>query len=43
MKSGPHEVSTPRVRHLDAALRDEGDLVVLPIIITEVLQARLKT
>ena len=30
--------STPHVRRLDAALRDEEDLAVLPIIITEVLQ-----
>ena len=30
--------STPHVRRLDAALGDEEDLAVLPIIITEVLQ-----
>lgn len=30
--------STPHVLRLDAALRDEDDLSVLPIIITEVLQ-----
>jgi hypothetical protein len=30
--------STPHVRRLDTALRDEEDLAVLPIIITEVLQ-----
>lgn len=29
---------TPHVERLDAALRDEEDLAVLPIIITEVLQ-----
>ena len=31
-------VSRPHVRRLDAALRDEEDLAVIPIIITEVLQ-----
>jgi predicted nucleic acid-binding protein len=30
--------SNPHVRRLDAALRDEDDLAILPIIITEVLQ-----
>ena len=30
--------STPHVRRLDAALRNEEDVAVLPIIITEVLQ-----
>jgi predicted nucleic acid-binding protein len=30
--------SSPHVRRLDAALRDEDDLAILPIIITEVLQ-----
>jgi hypothetical protein len=30
--------STPHVQRLDDALRDEEDLVVLPIIITEVLE-----
>jgi predicted nucleic acid-binding protein len=31
-------VSTPHTQRLDALLRDEEDLAVLPIIITEVLQ-----
>ncbi len=31
-------VEAPHVAHLDAALRDEEDLAVLPIIVTEVLQ-----
>ncbi len=31
-------VSTPHVERLDAALEDEEDVAVLPIIITEVLQ-----
>jgi len=30
--------STPHVERLDAALQDEEDLAVLPIIVTEVLQ-----
>jgi predicted nucleic acid-binding protein len=31
-------VPSPHVRRLDSALRDEDDLAILPIIITEVLQ-----
>jgi predicted nucleic acid-binding protein len=31
-------VSNPHVRRLDAALRQEEDLAILPIILTEVLQ-----
>ena len=31
-------VSSPHVRRLDAALRAEDDLAILPIILTEVLQ-----
>ena len=31
-------VETPHVERLDAALRDEEDLAVLPIVVTEVLQ-----
>jgi predicted nucleic acid-binding protein len=33
-----NDVRTPHVERLDAALRDEEDLSVIPIILTEVLQ-----